>query len=89
MLLGTVMGVLVIPGLYYLFARIADGRKLLRVEVDEPLSEIFEHGQLPPDDSAENGEVPTGTTETAPAEASSGGHVGGHTGTTESAPPES
>src|SRR5207244_1302242 len=29
MLVGTVMGVFVIPGLYYLFARIADGRKLL------------------------------------------------------------
>ena len=43
MLVGTVIGVLVIPGLYYLFGRIADGRKLLRDEVDEPLSEIFEH----------------------------------------------
>ena len=30
MLVGTVIGVLVIPGLYYLFGRIADGRKLLR-----------------------------------------------------------
>ena len=39
MLVGTVLGVLVIPGLYYIFARIADGRKLLRDEVDEPLSE--------------------------------------------------
>jgi HAE1 family hydrophobic/amphiphilic exporter-1 len=43
MLVGTVIGVLVIPGLYYLFGRIADGRQLLRDEVDEPLSEIFEH----------------------------------------------
>jgi len=43
MLVGTVIGVLVIPGLYYLFGRIADGRKLLQDEVDEPLSEIFEH----------------------------------------------
>ena len=43
MLVGTVIGVLVIPGLYYLFARIADGRKLLQDEVDEPLSEILEH----------------------------------------------
>ena len=40
MLVGTVIGVLVIPGLYYLFGRIADGRKLLQDEVDEPLSEI-------------------------------------------------
>jgi HAE1 family hydrophobic/amphiphilic exporter-1 len=45
MLLGTVIGVLVIPGLYYLFARIADGRKLIRDEHDEPLSELFEREQ--------------------------------------------
>ena len=43
MLVGTVIGVLVIPGLYYLFGRIADGRKLLKDETDEPLSEVFEH----------------------------------------------
>ena len=42
MLVGTVIGVLVIPGLYYVFARISDGRKLLRDEVDEPLSETVE-----------------------------------------------
>ena len=41
MLVGTVIGVLVIPGLYYLFGRIADGRKLLQDEVDEPLSEVL------------------------------------------------
>ncbi|MEZ5403990.1 MAG: efflux RND transporter permease subunit [Bryobacteraceae bacterium] len=39
MLLGTVLGVLVIPGLYYLFARISDGRDLLRDETHVPLSE--------------------------------------------------
>jgi HAE1 family hydrophobic/amphiphilic exporter-1 len=43
MLVGTVLGVLVIPGLYYLFGRIADGRKLLGDETAEPLSEVFEH----------------------------------------------
>jgi HAE1 family hydrophobic/amphiphilic exporter-1 len=43
MLLGTVLGVLVIPGLYYLFARVSDGRKLLRDAVDEPLTEILDH----------------------------------------------
>ena len=42
MLVGTVVGVLVIPGLYYLFAKMADGRKLIRDEHDEPLSELFE-----------------------------------------------
>jgi len=50
MLVGTVIGVLVIPGLYYMFGRMADGRSLIRndedepLDVDEPLSEIFEHG---------------------------------------------
>jgi hydrophobic/amphiphilic exporter-1 (mainly G- bacteria), HAE1 family len=43
MLVGTVIGVFVIPGLYYLFGRIADGRKLLRDEADEPLSELLDH----------------------------------------------
>ncbi len=42
MLLGTVAGVLVIPGLYYLFGKISDNRSLIRDEHDEPLSEIFE-----------------------------------------------
>jgi HAE1 family hydrophobic/amphiphilic exporter-1 len=45
MLLGTVVGVLVIPGLYYIFGRMSDGRKLLNDEVDQPLSEIFEHDE--------------------------------------------
>ena len=43
MLLGTVIGVLVIPGLYYLFARLSGDRKLLEDEVDAPLSETLEH----------------------------------------------
>ncbi len=42
MLMGTVIGVLVIPGLYYLFAKMADGRSLIKDEHDEPLSELFE-----------------------------------------------
>jgi HAE1 family hydrophobic/amphiphilic exporter-1 len=44
MLLGTVIGVLIIPGLYYIFAKIADGRKILNDESNDPLSEVFEHG---------------------------------------------
>lgn len=48
MLVGTVFGVLVIPGLYYLFGKIAGSSKFLRDEVDEPLSEVFEHGELAP-----------------------------------------
>ena len=43
MLMGTLVGVFVIPGLYYLFAKISDGKKLIRDEHDAPLSEIFEH----------------------------------------------
>ncbi len=47
MLLGTVIGVLVIPGLYYIFGKLADGRKLLQDEVSAPLSEMFEHTAAP------------------------------------------
>ncbi|MBX9677827.1 MAG: efflux RND transporter permease subunit [Gemmataceae bacterium] len=43
MLIGTILGVLVIPGLYYIFAKMSDGRKLLQDEVDEPLSELVDH----------------------------------------------
>ena len=43
MLVGTLLGVLVIPGLYYIFGKIADGRKLLQDETDEPASEVFLH----------------------------------------------
>jgi len=43
MLVGTLIGVLVIPGLYYLFGVMADKGKLIQDEADEPLSEIFEH----------------------------------------------
>jgi HAE1 family hydrophobic/amphiphilic exporter-1 len=48
------MGVLVIPGLYFLFAGMTDGRKMLRGEVDEPLSELLEHQSLhdEPEDDA-------------------------------------
>src|SRR5262249_32454223 len=44
MLVGTVIGVLVIPGLYYLFARMAGDRKLLEDETHSPLAEAFEAG---------------------------------------------
>jgi HAE1 family hydrophobic/amphiphilic exporter-1 len=47
MLLGTVVGVLVIPGLYFFFGRLADGRKLLQDVSDEPLSEVFQHHEHP------------------------------------------
>ena len=44
MLFGTVFGVLVIPGLYYLFARIEEGRSLIRNEDHLPLTELYHHG---------------------------------------------
>jgi hypothetical protein len=57
MLVGTVLGVLVIPGLYYLFGRMADGRKLLKDETDEPLSQMFEHKVFEPLPEATAGEI--------------------------------
>jgi HAE1 family hydrophobic/amphiphilic exporter-1 len=39
MLLGTVVGVLVIPGLYYVFANLIKGRKMIDDESMEPISE--------------------------------------------------
>ncbi len=41
MFIGTVIGVLVIPGLYYVFASLIKGRKLINDERDEPISEEF------------------------------------------------
>jgi hydrophobic/amphiphilic exporter-1 (mainly G- bacteria), HAE1 family len=43
MLFGTVFGVLIIPGLYFIFGSIAKGRKLIRDEQERPLTEPFEH----------------------------------------------
>jgi HAE1 family hydrophobic/amphiphilic exporter-1 len=43
MLVGTVIGVLLIPGLYYVFAVLAGDRRLLQDETDQPLSEAVEH----------------------------------------------
>jgi HAE1 family hydrophobic/amphiphilic exporter-1 len=41
MLFGTVFGVIIVPGLYYFFGRIADGRKLIQDEDEKPLSEEY------------------------------------------------
>ncbi|MBL8822723.1 MAG: efflux RND transporter permease subunit [Planctomycetia bacterium] len=51
MLVGTVFGVMVIPGLYYLFGVLSGGKKFLRDEVDEPLSELFEHNAIAPENN--------------------------------------
>lgn len=43
MLFGTVFGVIIVPGLYYIFGSLADGRKLIRDEEDSSLSESLVH----------------------------------------------
>jgi HAE1 family hydrophobic/amphiphilic exporter-1 len=43
MLFGTVFGVIIIPGLYYIFGTLASGRKLIQFEDDSSLSEDFVH----------------------------------------------
>jgi HAE1 family hydrophobic/amphiphilic exporter-1 len=43
MLLGTVFGVIVIPGLYFLFGTLASRRKLIKDEEENPLTEELEH----------------------------------------------
>ncbi|MBL9039273.1 MAG: efflux RND transporter permease subunit [Archangium sp.] len=39
MLFGSVFGVLIVPGLYFIFGTLAEGRSLIKDEADEPLSE--------------------------------------------------
>ena len=41
MLFGTIFGVVLIPGLYYIFAKMADGRHLIRDEHETPLTEDY------------------------------------------------
>jgi len=43
MLLGTVFGVIIVPGLYYIFAKLADGKKMIRDEDEVPLTEELDH----------------------------------------------
>jgi HAE1 family hydrophobic/amphiphilic exporter-1 len=43
MLFGTVFGVLIVPGLYYVFGTLAAGRKLIQDENENPLSEFEPH----------------------------------------------
>jgi HAE1 family hydrophobic/amphiphilic exporter-1 len=54
MIFGTVFGVLIIPGLYYMFGRLAEGRQLIREEYDNPLTEeISHHENIDNDDNDE------------------------------------
>lgn len=43
MLLGTLFGVIIIPGLYYVFGTIASKRKLIKIEDEHPLTEELEN----------------------------------------------
>jgi HAE1 family hydrophobic/amphiphilic exporter-1 len=45
MLIGTVFGVIVIPGLYYIFGKLIEGRQLIKDEYLEPLSEEYVHSR--------------------------------------------
>lgn len=48
MIFGTVFGVIIIPGLYYIFAKLAEGRKLIKDEELNPYTETYKYG--PPDE---------------------------------------
>lgn len=41
MLFGTIFGVIIVPGLYYIFGKLTEGKKLIRDEDENPLSEDF------------------------------------------------
>ncbi|WP_025764777.1 efflux RND transporter permease subunit [Dyadobacter tibetensis] len=43
MLFGTIFGVIIVPGLYYIFGSLAEGRSLIRNEDDSSLTEDFVH----------------------------------------------
>lgn len=45
MLIGTLVGVLVIPGLYYTFAKMIDGKQMIKDQSLEPVSEAMSHGR--------------------------------------------
>lgn len=47
MLFGTIFGVLIIPGLYYLFARISEKNILVANEEENPLTEEIDHNVEP------------------------------------------
>jgi HAE1 family hydrophobic/amphiphilic exporter-1 len=46
MLLGTIFGVVLVPGLYVIFGQLAAREKLIRDEDDEPLTEVVSHRDL-------------------------------------------
>ena len=47
MFLGTMIGVLIIPGLYYFFGRLSEGKNLIQNQEHSPLSEAFVESRQP------------------------------------------
>jgi HAE1 family hydrophobic/amphiphilic exporter-1 len=45
MLLGTIFGVFIVPGLYFIFGKLQEGRKLFNDEDERPLSEAYAEEQ--------------------------------------------
>ena len=43
MLFGTIFGVIIVPGLYYIFGKLAEGRKLIKDEIEDSLTESLVH----------------------------------------------
>ena len=43
MLFGTLFGVIIVPGLYFIFGSLAEGRKLIEDEIDSPVTEKVIH----------------------------------------------
>ena len=58
MLFGTIFGVIIIPGLYYIFAKMADGRKMIKDEDEGSLTEELVHAidTFPPTSHIEDNE---------------------------------
>ncbi|QXP77997.1 MULTISPECIES: efflux RND transporter permease subunit [Winogradskyella] len=56
MLIGTLFGVLIIPGLYYIFAKMAEGKTLIKDEASEPISEEMMHASEAVNQSEVNAE---------------------------------
>ena len=45
MLFGTIFGVVLIPGLYYIFAKMEEGKSLIKNEDFEPLTELYHYNR--------------------------------------------
>ena len=45
MLFGTIFGVILIPGLYYIFAKMEEGKSLIANEDHEPLTELYHYNK--------------------------------------------